>query len=293
MSNRPTPTILPHSRRPLVGTSLKMYFDPSQTQSYLESLLPLGQLAKHLNVDVFVIPDFLSISKAKEILNLEPTKPSTSSDEENNSQQGLSSARSASGVLLGAQNCFWQPSGAYTGEVSPQHLAHFGVSLVELGHAERRRLFYETSDTTALKALASCSAGLVPLVCIGELNQGTVDEAVEEVRPQIESLLEAIPGASEVVLAYEPVWAIGQAEPAGAEYVVEVTKKLRVIAEGFVKKEGEGAGERRTGCVRLLYGGSAGPGLFGKLKEGVDGLFLGRFAHDVRNLEKVMRELVA
>ncbi|KAL7412341.1 Triosephosphate isomerase [Mrakia frigida] len=129
---------------------------------------------------------------------------------------------------------------------------------------------------------------MVPLVCIGELFDNGVDAAVEEVRPQIESLLAAIPKDADVVLAYEPVWAIGKPEPAGAEYVVGVTKRLREIAEGYLV-----GGERRTGEIRMLYGGSAGPGLFEKLKDGVDGLFLGRFGHDVQNFEAVMRELVA
>lgn len=254
--------------KPLVGVSLKMYFSPSQTKSYLHSLLPLSTLASSLQIDLFVIPDFLSLSLATTLF------PPTSS----------------SPLSVGAQDCHWEHSGAYTGEVSAKHLGELGVKMVELGHAERRRLFGETDESVALKAKAVVEAGLVPLVCIGEKEDQGVDAAVEECRPQIESLLASIGGDAEVILAYEPVWAIGKAEPAGAEYVVSVTKRLRAMAESCGVEGGEG--RKRKGGVRVIYGGSAGPGLFGKLREGVDGLFLGRFGHDVGNLERVMKELV-
>jgi len=265
-----------------------MYFDPLKTKSYIQSLIPLGVLAQSLGIEIFVIPDFLSIPLAQQLLNLPPTLPhSPSSSTPTTTDNTISSSSSAS-VSLGAQDCFWSDSGPYTGEISPLHLSHFGVKFVELGHAERRRLFFENDSTVALKATAVCKNEMVPLVCIGELLNNGVEAAVDEVRPQIESLLAAIPGNAEVVLAYEPVWAIGKPEPAGAEYVVGVTKRLREIAEGYLV----GGREKRTGEVRILYGGSAGPGLFEKLKQGVDGLFLGRFGHDVANFEAVMRELV-
>lgn len=254
----------PPARRPLVGTSLKMYFSPSRTAAYLDSVVPLGALASSLGIDAFVIPDFLAIASA-------------------------SASLASSPVLLGAQDCCWENEGAFTGEVSPKHLKELGVHFVELGHAERRRYLGETDALVARKAGAACRNGLVPLVCIGEKEDKGVDAAVEECRPQVESLLAAVPPDAEVVLAYEPVWAIGQPKPAGAAYVVAVTKRLRAMAEQF-----EGAdGRPRTGLVRILYGGSAGPGLFAHLREGVDGLFLGRFAHDVANLEQVMREVGA
>ncbi|KAG4218536.1 hypothetical protein PC116_g32984, partial [Phytophthora cactorum] len=91
----------------------------------------------------------------------------------------------------------------------------------------------------------------------------------------------ALPGAVEVILAYEPVWAIGAAEPAGAEHVVSVTQALRNL--DCVRS--------REGNTRILYGGSAGPGLFAQLKDGVDGLFLGRFAHDPAQFYKTIVEV--
>jgi triosephosphate isomerase (TIM) len=120
---------------------------------------------------------------------------------------------------------------------------------------------------------------MIPLVCIGERTRGTIPNAVAEIQPQIASILDVVPEGKEIVFAYEPVWAIGQPAPAEPEYVVAVVKGLRAICRG------------RGNEVRFLYGGSAGPGTFGGLKEGVDGLFLGRFAHDVERFFEVVGEV--
>lgn len=166
-----------------------------------------------------------------------------------------------------------------TGEVSPKSLASLGVSIVCLGHAERRRLFSETNPTVALKARAVLRNAMTPLICIGETTLSTPSAAVEEITPQITAILDVMEEGKEVVFAYEPVWAIGASEPAEPGYVVEVVRGLRRLCEG---REG-----------RFLYGGSAGPGTWEGLRVegGVDGLFLGRFAHDVKNLERVVEEV--
>lgn len=245
--------------RRIVGTSLKMYFDLPSTLSYVESVAALSTFASENHVDLFVIPDFISLLSTKDIL-----------------------ANTA--VMLGAQDTFWEDKGAYTGEVSPLNLSQAGVRIVEIGHAERRRLFHETDADVARKAAAAVRNGLIPLICIGEKTHGqiasaAVGMAIQECKPQIQAVLDAVPDDSEIILAYEPVWAIGASQPAGADHVVAVTQQLRKLTEG------------RKGDVRILYGGSAGPGIFGKLKDGVDGLFLGRFAHDVKNLEQVIKEM--
>jgi triosephosphate isomerase len=244
----------PHKRT--VGVSLKMYFDLEKTSKYIADCAALAPHALSRNVDIFLIPDFLSLTAASTILRFEaPT------------------------VKLGAQDCFWEDSGAYTGEVSPAVLRQIGCSLVELGHAERRRLFGETDEIVAKKARAVLRNGMIPLVCIGEKTRGSVEVAVEECRGQVVSILEVLGKDEEVIFAYEPVWAIGQAEPAEAGYVVDVVKGLRGLCEG---RE-----------VRFLYGGSAGPGTFEKMKDGVDGLFLGRFGHDVKNFREVISEVAS
>ncbi|SMR52834.1 unnamed protein product [Zymoseptoria tritici ST99CH_1E4] len=251
---------LPAAReKRLVGTSLKLYFDLPSTLRYVDSVALLSSAAEKANVDLFVIPDFVSLLPAKDKL-------------------------AKTSVWLGAQDSFSEDKGAYTGEVSPLTLSQAGVKIVELGHAERRRLFGETDADVAKKAAAVVNNGMIPLICIGEKNRSTIASqavgiAVDECKPQIEAALSQIPDDAEVILAYEPVWAIGAAEPAGADHVVAVTQNLRALCAG------------RKGRTRILYGGSAGPEIFTKLKEGVDGLFLGRFAHDVKNLEKVIEEL--
>ncbi|KPM40836.1 hypothetical protein AK830_g5710 [Neonectria ditissima] len=247
-------------RRRIVGVSTKMYFSASRTTQYVDELLRLlsdSDSSFIKDVDVFIVPDHLTL--------LSVIKQS----------QGI-------GIWCGAQDTFYEDTGAYTGEVSPAVLAEVGCRLVEVGHAERRRMFGETDDITAKKAAATARNGMVPLVCIGERMRGeTSISAVDECRSQVETVLEAVADDAEVILAYEPVWAIGASQPADVGYVVEVTSAIRQLD----------CIQRRSGLTRILYGGSAGPGLFQKLKNGVDGLFLGRFAHDPAQFYKTIQEV--
>lgn len=250
----------------MVGVSTKMYFSIAQTTSYTQSLLSELSNSSHdqiLNneIDIFLIPDFISLASVASLAAQHNAKDDVPR------------------LLVGAQDCHHEKAGAFTGEVSPAQLREVGCEIVELGHAERRRLFGETDKSTALKAAAVLECGMVPLVCIGEQTRGSVDVAVAECRVQIEAVLAAVPGAADIVFAYEPVWAIGAKDPAEAEYVVDVVKGLRDVV-----------GERKGRC-RFLYGGSAQLGLFAKLKEGVDGLFLGRYAHDPSTFSKIIDEI--
>jgi triosephosphate isomerase len=245
--------------RRIVGVSLKMYFDLQSTLSYVRGVVQLDGDAWNARVDLFVIPDFVTLMESARILE-------------------------SSSIWLGAQDTFWEDKGAYTGEVSPLTLRQAGARIVEIGHAERRATFGETDEWVAKKAGAAARNGLIPLVCIGEkthhsVASAAVGAAIQECRPQVTSVLAAVPDDAEVILAYEPVWAIGAAEPADADHVVNVTRELRKLATG------------RAGMTRILYGGSAGPGTFAKIAEGVDGLFLGRFAHDIHNLQRVIAEV--
>jgi triosephosphate isomerase len=136
--------------------------------------------------------------------------------------------------MLGAQDTFWEDKGAYTGEVSPLVLRQAGARIVEIGHAERRAQFGETEDWVAKKAGAAARNGLIPLVCVGErthhsIASAAVGAAIQECKPQVMSVLAAVPDDSEVILAYEPVWAIGAKEPADPDHVVNVTKELRKL----------------------------------------------------------------
>jgi triosephosphate isomerase len=205
-------------------------------------------------VELFVLPTFLSLEAAHGILG-------------------------GTGVRLGAQDVFWDERGPFTGEVSPSMLREVGCHYVAVGHAERRRLFGEDDAVTARKAAAAAEAGLVPVVCVGETERSDSAAAAGECARQVRAALRALPDGAAAVVAYEPVWAIGAAAPAPAEHVVRVARRLRPLLE------------RRQGETRLLYGGSAGPGAFASLADAVDGLFLGRFAHDVGNLGRVLDEV--
>ncbi|KAK5265449.1 hypothetical protein LTR99_000173 [Exophiala xenobiotica] len=273
----------------LVLTSTKAYFSPSRTISYLncildpaENILPL--LQQHADQILFVlIPDFLTIYPCSQILSSK-----------------FSDSSSSWPIALGAQNAFSSNTyGAYTGEIVPPALSSLGVSIVELNHAERRRLLHETDESSAEKAAAVTAQGMIPLVCIGELDRPnlsgplsqSVGAAMSQLTPQISTILKAVPNDAPVIFAYEPVWAIGAAEPAGVDYVGPVVQAIRQIAGQVVPG--------RTGEVKVVYGGSAGPGLWsGKTNGGnglgkyVDGLFLGRFAHEISGVRAVVEEVV-
>ncbi|KAI1079718.1 Triosephosphate isomerase [Whalleya microplaca] len=245
-------------RRRIVGVSTKMYFSASKTTQYVNEILQNLSKASDVSdrLDVFIIPDHITLTSV--ISQLKGTK-----------------------ILPGAQDAFYEDSGAYTGEVSPAVLSEVGCRIVEVGHAERRRIFGETDHDTARKAAAAARNGLIPLVCIGERTKGEVAVAVSECKSQVEAVMTSLPHDAEVILAYEPVWAIGAAQPAGADHVVGVTKDVRNLE----------CVQGRKGVTRIIYGGSAGPGLFEQLKAGVDGLFLGRFGHDPASFCKTIIEV--
>ncbi|KAI0506017.1 triosephosphate isomerase [Xylaria bambusicola] len=274
------------SPRRLVGVSTKMYFSFAKTTTYISTLLklladqPPDTLASLQNIDIFVIPDHVSLVSVISLLRHESNTCPVP-------------------ILAGAQDAFHEDAGAFTGEVSPAVLAEVGCRILELGHAERRRFFGETDDITAKKAAAAARNGIIPLVCVGERTKPPVSfassesiseddkvldtkAALPEIRAQIEAVLSAVPPTTDVVLAYEPVWAIGAAVPASASYVVSIAKAIREL---------ECVRRRTAGSTRILYGGSAGPGLFPKLKDGADGLFLGRFAHDPEQFLKTLLEV--
>ncbi|KAJ5825023.1 Aldolase-type TIM barrel [Penicillium robsamsonii] len=265
----------------LLLISLKMYFTPERTLTYLRELLkPSNEIVHPANRDkllLALIPDFLTIWPCAQILK----------EYEANLTTGP--PQSTPPFLLGAQDCFWESQGAYTGEVSPASIRALGCTIVELGHAERRSIFNESDDQTARKAAATCAQHMVPLVCVGEVTapgpvaSQAVGQAVTECAVLVRAVLAAIPADAPVIFAYEPVWAIGQPKPAGVDHVAAVVQGIRTVI---------GA---RPGTARVLYGGSAGPGLWGKggLGQAVDGMFLGRFAHQIDGVREVVREVEA
>ncbi|GAB3605384.1 triose-phosphate isomerase [Conyzicola nivalis] len=240
-----------------VGVSLKMYFGHRQTLDWCASVAELARTHPAVAsgaVKLFVIPGYLAVPSAVEILD-------------------------GSRVVVGAQDLATADSGAFTGEVSGVELAEVGVGVVEVGHAERRRLFSESDDIVALKTAAALRNGIAPVLCIGENVRAEPADAASECLRQLGSALAGAP-AGRVIVAYEPVWAIGAAEPAPADYIRAVSAILRASVSALPGRDGS----------TLIYGGSAGPGLLTELGDDVDGVFLGRFAHDTAALGRVLDE---
>lgn len=158
-------------------------------------------------------------------------------------------------VLLGAQNMSAHPSGAYTGEISAEMLRDLYVSFVILGHSERRQYYGETNGSVNKKVLAAIENNLKPIYCIGEtLDQREAGQTLEVVRTQVREGLEHFPASAieSLVLAYEPVWAIGTGKTATDEMAQEVHADIRkVLVEIF--------GDSAASTVRILYGGSMKP----------------------------------
>jgi triosephosphate isomerase len=193
-------------------------------------------------------------------------------------------------IGLGAQHCHWETSGAFTGEVSPAMLAKLDVRYVIVGHSERRALFGQTDEDVARTARAVQAAGMVPLVCVGEtLEEREAGRTEERVTSQARAALEGM-SAEEVgalVLAYEPVWAIGTGRNATAEDASSVCGVLR----GLV---GELAGADAAASVRIQYGGSVKPSNAAELlgAPDVDGALVGGASLEADDFGRIVRAAV-
>jgi triosephosphate isomerase (TIM) len=240
-----------------VGVSLKMYFGPRRAGEWFGQVAELArghQAVASGAVELFVIPSFTAIPAAL-------------------------AAFDGSRVVIGAQNLFWEDEGAFTGEVSGSELAELGVGVVEVGHAERRRLFGETDAVVARKAAAALRNGLSPVLCIGETARMSSADAAAACRAQLTAAVLEAPGGR-LIVAYEPVWAIGVELPAPLDHIAAVCAELRSAVSELPHRAGSS----------VIYGGSAGPGLLSALGGGVDGIFLGRFAHHPAALAAVLDE---
>lgn len=248
-----------HQVTPLyVGVSTKMYMGYAESLRWLRAVRHEVDTRPALaagRVVPFVIPSFPVLPAAAEII-------------------------SGSALVLGAQNAGWD-DGPWTGEVAPSMLAELGVTLVELGHAERRRHFHEDNAMVARKVTAALAAGIKPLLCVGELERAEPADAAAVVYEQIAAASDDWDAAASMIIAYEPVWAIGAEEPAQAAYISAVVQALRTLL-----------GRHGLGSLPIIYGGSAKPGLLPELAH-VSGLFLGRFAHDAKNFGAVLDEALA
>jgi triosephosphate isomerase (TIM) len=215
------------NRRPLIAGNWKMHKTQAEARDFLSQVMPRD------GVDVAVCAPFTALAAARE---------------------------AAAGVAVFAQNMHEAPDGAFTGEVSAPMLTEIGVDGVVLGHSERRQFFGETDRALAQKVPAALDAGLVPILCVGETeDEREAGETQRKLRHQVQEGLERVADdrLAAVVIAYEPIWAIGTGKVATPEQAQEALAFCRAL----VGDRSTGAAER----IRILYGGSMKPGNAGEL----------------------------
>jgi triosephosphate isomerase len=233
-------------RRPVIAGNWKMYKTQGEARAYFSALAPLVQGCVHC--DIFVAPPFTALAAA-----VEAVKGTT--------------------ISIAAQDMHGEPEGAFTGEVSAAMLVEAGCRAVIIAHSERRQFFGETDERANKKVKAALGAGLTPILCVGELlaerEGGKTEEVLER---QFSVGVAALTGAefSSIIIAYEPVWAIGTGRTATPEMAAEAHRFLRQQAAANFTPE-------RAAGLRILYGGSVKPdnikGLMAQVE--IDGALVG------------------
>ena len=249
-------------RTPIIAGNWKLNKTIEEARAFIEELAPLVQDAS--DVEILLCPVFTALS-------------------------ATSAAAASTRIGVGAQDIYWKDSGAYTGEVSAPLLVDAGAKYVVIGHSERRgrfgvpeadldeqsiRVFGDTDDSVARKVNAALGGGLVPIVCVGETlderQSGKTDEIVGAQTAAIARAVEGNSDLSKVVLAYEPVWAIGTGETCAAD---EADRVCGVVRAAFAQVLGTGVGD----AVRVQYGGSVKPDNAADLlgRPNIDGALVG------------------
>ncbi len=248
------------SRRPVMAGNWKMYKNREDTQITCRRMLELVEGVE--DTEIVLFPAFTSLAAAWEILN-------------------------GTAIGLGAQNVHWENEGAYTGEVSIPMLIDAGCRYVILGHSERRQYFKETDEMVNRKMERVSKTALTPILCVGEtLDQRETGRAQEVVLGQLEKALDGLTDSelSRMMIAYEPVWAIGTGMTATPEVAQEVHYMIRNWLGGRFSSE-------LPGKVRILYGGSVKPSNVGELmaQDDIDGALVGGASLEAESFAKLVR----
>lgn len=233
-------------RKKLIAANWKMYKTPAEAQKFVREFLP--HVWGHDRDEIVICPPFPCIPAIQEEL------------------------RTAS-LGVGAQDMFWETEGAFTGEVSGPMLAAIGCTHVILGHSERRQFFGDTDEAVNRKLKAALSARLTPIVCVGEMLEEREAGLTEDVlRRQVTNAFREIDGAHAhpIVVAYEPVWAIGTGKTATPQMAVEAHLTIR-------EQAADAFGREVAARMRILYGGSVKPENAHELmsQEEIDGALVG------------------
>jgi triosephosphate isomerase (TIM) len=250
------------ARTPLIAGNWKMYKTEREAEEYIQALLP--RVSSIDGVDVAICVPFTDVRAM------------------------VDSAR-GSRVEVYAQNMHQEPEGAFTGEVSPPMLSDAGVQGVVLGHSERREQFGESDKALALKVPAALEAGLTPILCVGETESEREDDDTDrKLRQQIRDDLAGVSNErlADVVIAYEPIWAIGTGKVASAEQAQEAIAFIRALVGDRDRSAAEG--------VRILYGGSVKPENAAELlaPADVDGALVGGASLEVESFAAICEAAV-
>jgi len=247
-------------RRPIIAGNWKMYKTVADTCAFFDTLIPEIQNVEHC--DVVVAPPFTVLAVAVE--ETEGTR-----------------------VAISAQDVHWKNEGAFTGEIAVKMLVDVGCTYTIIGHSERRQFFCETDETVEMKARAAVQAGLQAIVCVGEtLNERDEGKAAEVVRRHITNGIGHLTSSdlSRIIVAYEPVWAIGTGRTATPEVAAEMHAEIRKI---LAEIHGEAAAQE----MRILYGGSVRPDNISAImkKEDIDGALVGGASLDPTTFASIIK----
>jgi len=215
-------------RKPVIAGNWKLYKTSKEAVDLVTRLIP--EVKNNLDVDIVVAPVFTALTSVKKVI-------------------------SGSNIMLSGPDCFWEEEGAFTGEVSPRLLVDAGCSHVIIGHSERRQFFGDTDETVNRKIKAALNAGLIVLFCIGEtLGEREAVKTFEVLKKQVTGGLTGITvkELENIIVAYEPVWAIGTGKTATDEQAQEAHAFIRSLVTGLYNKT---TGNK----IRILYGGSVKP----------------------------------
>ena len=246
-------------RRPLIAGNWKMF------KTGNEAAATAGQLVKLVDhvaaVDIMIAPAFTALAQVFEVIK-------------------------DSVVALGAQNLFWEKEGAYTGEISPAMLLSAGCRYVIIGHSERRQYFGETDTTVNNRIAAAVKAGLIPVFCVGETEkEREANETFAVLEKQLNNGLDgfAAEDLTALVIAYEPVWAIGTGQTATKDQAQEVHRFLR-------QHTAERYGNMLAKSIRILYGGSVKPNNIEELMAmpDIDGALVGGASLDAETFSQIV-----
>ena len=247
-------------RKKVIAANWKMYKTPDQSRDFFRDFLPL--VSGHDRDEIVVCPPYVDLHVAV-------------------------GAAQGSNVAIGAQNVHWEKEGAYTGEISAGMLLAAGATHVIIGHSERRQYFGETDDVVNLKLKAALEAGLTPICCVGEVLEEREANLTEDVlRRQCLRAFHAISNkkAAKLIVAYEPVWAIGTGKTA--------TPQMAADAHALIRTEAAKAfGEEHAAKLRILYGGSVKPENAKALmaESEIDGALVGGASLDPKSFSAIVK----